>query len=159
MATFDFSGMPEILAELRKRSEETEQVAQAMLNAGAAAAVASWRETITEMKLWKSGDMRDSIAPTSKSAGLSYREITAQGKDRRGVRNGAKAFMLHYGTSRIPATYWWDKAAQRAEPLVMAEMRRVWDIYVTTGEIIATGGGGSGKARKSRRSRGDSENQ
>ena len=158
MATFDFSGMPEILAELRKRGEDTGQVAQAMLDAGAAAAVASWRETIDQMGLVRTGALRDSITVTSKSAGLSYREITAKGKDKRGVRNGAKAFMLHYGTSRIPATHWWDKAYDNAEPLVMAAMRRVWDIYEETGEIITTGGG-SGKARKSRRSRGASDNQ
>lgn len=144
MATFDFSGMPEILAELRRRGEEGEAVGQAMLDAGAAAAVASWRNTITRLGLVKTGAMRDSIAPTGRG---SYREITAKGKDQKGVRNGQKAFVLHYGTSRITATYWWDEAYHEAEPLVNAAMRRVWDIYVQTGEIITTGGAGGQKKR------------
>ena len=148
MATFDFSGMPEILAELRKRGEEGEAVGQAMLNAGAAAAVASWRETITRLGLVKTGALRDSIAPTERRG--SYREITAKGKDAHGVRNGQKAFVLHYGTSRIRASYWWDTAHREAEPLVFAAMRRVWDTYVLTGEIIATGGAG-GKRKRGRK--------
>lgn len=144
MAVFDFSGMPEILRELRKRGEEGEAVGQAMLDAGAAAAVTSWQSTIDRLGLVKTGAMRDSIAPTGRG---SYREITAKGKDKNGVRNGAKAFMLHYGTSRIQATYWWDEAYHEAEPLVNAAMRRVWDIYNQTGEIITTGGAG-GKTRR-----------
>lgn len=145
MATFDFSGMPEILAELRKRGEEGEAVGQAMLDAGAAAAVESWRKTIDRLGLVDTGALRDSIAPTEHRG--SYREITAKGKDAHGVRNGQKAFVLHYGTSRIRASYWWDTAYSEAEPLVFAAMRRVWDIYVQTGEIIATGGAGGEKKR------------
>lgn len=148
MATFDFSGMPEILAELRKRGEEGERVGQAMLDAGAAAAVASWQRTIDRLGLVNTGDLRDSIAPTDYRG--SYREITAKGKDRRGVRNGQKAFVLHYGTSRIRATYWWDTAYHEAEPQVNAAMRRVWDIYVQTGEIITTGRAG-GKRKRGRK--------
>ena len=148
MATFDFSGMPEILAELRKRGEEGEAVGQAMLDAGAATAVASWKNTITRLGLVKTGAMRDSIAATDYRG--SYREITAKGKDRNGVRNGAKAFMIHYGTSRITGNHWWDEAYHEAEPLVNAAMRRVWDIYNETGEIITTGGAG-GKTRRSRK--------
>ena len=139
MASLDISGIPEVLAEMRKLGEDTGPVAQAMLDAGAAVAVESWKETCTRFGLVKTGAMRDSIGVTTKSAGMLYREITAIGKDARGVRNGAKAFMLHYGTSRFTATYWWDRAEQEAEPKVNAAMKAVWDHYRQTGEINSGG--------------------
>ena len=132
MATIDFSGIPEILAELRRRGEGAEDVAQAMLNAGAAAAIDSWRKTVDRLGLVKTGAMRESIGVTKASRRSRYREITANGKDKRGVRNAEKAFILHYGTSRIEPTYWWDTAEQEAEPLVMAAMKSVWEKWIAS---------------------------
>ena len=127
MATIDLSGFPEVVAELRRRGEGAEDVAQAMLDAGAAAAIDSWRRTIDRLGLIKTGAMRESIGVTKASRRSRYREITALGRDGHGVRNGEKAFVLHYGTSRIKPTYWWDTAWEEAEPLATAAMRSVWE--------------------------------
>ena len=134
MARIDFSGIPEVLADLRRRQEAAGPVAAAILDAGAAAAVSSWRETITRLGMVKTGAMRDSISAKAGKDEMS-REITAKGKDEKGVRNGQKAFILHYGTSRITASYWWTTAEQEAEPKVTAAMKRIWDTYNATGSI------------------------
>lgn len=147
MAKIDFTGAPELLAELRRRGETAGPVAAAMLDAGAGAAVASWKETITRLGLVKTGAMRDSITAKPGKGGEMSREITAAGRDAKGVRNGEKAFILHYGTSRIRASYWWSMAEQDADPKVIAAMRAIWDAWNASGEIPQGGSAGVYVAR------------
>lgn len=156
MARIDLTGFEAALAEMRKRGEQSDAVAQAILDTGAAAAVESWRETITRLGLVKTGAMRDSIAATAPKTdgGILYREITAKGTDEKGVRNGEKAFILHYGTSRIKRSYWWDTAEQDAAPKVTAAMAAAWKTYTETGNVPAVAAGvfkstsGRGRSRR-----------
>ena len=135
MARIDISGFEAALADMRRRGEASGPVARAILDAGAAAAVESWKETISRLGLVKTGDMRDSIAATdvkTDGSGVLYREVTAKGVDRHGVRNGEKAFILHYGTSRIKASYWWDTAEKDAAPRVADAMTAAWEEHTQT---------------------------
>lgn len=155
MARIDLSGFEGALAEMRRRGEQSGPVAMAILDAGAAAAVESWRETITRLGLVKTGAMRDSIAATAPKSGdgILSREITAKGTDTKGTRNGAKAFMLHYGKSTAKGNHWWDTAEKDAEPRVTAAMAAAWNTYTQTGEVPAAAAGGSKSAGGRRRSR------
>lgn len=156
MARIDLTGFEAALAEMRKRGEQSGPVAQAILDAGAAAAVESWRETITRLGLVKTGAMRDSIAATAPktTGGILYREITAKGTDRNGTRNGAKAFILHYGKSTAKGNHWWDTAESDAAPKVTAAMTAAWNTYKETGNVPAVAAGvfkstsGRGRTRR-----------
>lgn len=57
---------------------------------------------------------------------IRYIDIYPQGKDRHGVRNAEKAFILHYGTKRIAATHWVDDADRLCDTTVIAAMRAVF---------------------------------
>ena len=67
--------------------------------------------------------------------GVKYIDIYPQGKDRKGVRNAEKAFLLHYGTSKIKPTRWVDEAESRGEAYALPAMERVWNQYLETGAV------------------------
>lgn len=54
-------------------------------------------------------------------------DIYPQGKDRKGVRNAEKAFILHYGTSKIAATHWVTDADRICDTTVVPAMQREFD--------------------------------
>ena len=54
-------------------------------------------------------------------------EIYPNGKDKHGVRNAEKGFVLNYGRSNMPARPWFTAANEKAADDVVSEMRRVWE--------------------------------
>lgn len=129
MAKFDTSGIDDIVKQMAELGELAGDVADEMLIAGAKEVTEGWKEAAEQYGLKDTGDMIKSIGPTRVKTvgGLRAIEVYPQGKDRKGVRNAEKAFLLHYGTSSIPAKRWVDKADQiSAEPAEKA-MREVWD--------------------------------
>ena len=54
-------------------------------------------------------------------------EVYPDGKDRHGVRNATKGFVLQYGRKNMPARPWFTAANTKAADAVNAEMRRVWE--------------------------------
>lgn len=155
MARLDSSGFEAALAEMRKRGEQSGAVARAILSTGAASAVGSWPETITRLGLVDTGALRDSIAASAvkDNGGTLSRDITAKGTDGKGVRNREKAFILHYGTSRIKGSYWWDTAERDAEPKVAAAMTAAWNEYTQTGNVPASAAEGVFKSTSGGRKR------
>ena len=68
---------------------------------------------------------------TPKDAGsIRSIDIYPQGKDKRGIRNPEKAFILHYGTKKIKGSRWVDDADRYSEETVVPAMIRVWDNYL-----------------------------
>lgn len=130
MARFDASGLDDIVKQMAELGELAGEVADEMLLAGAAEVAEGWRQAAEQYGLKDTGDMINSIGhprQASTSAGLRSIDVYPQGKDRKGVRNAEKAFLLHYGTSSIKATRWVDRAEQiGAEPAEKA-MREVWE--------------------------------
>ncbi|NLW24754.1 MAG: hypothetical protein GXY91_05875, partial [Clostridia bacterium] len=57
-------------------------------------------------------------------------DIYPQGKDRKGVRNAEKAFVLHYGTSKLPASHWVDDADEMAGPMVEERLTKMFDEWL-----------------------------
>ena len=74
--------------------------------------------------------------PTAASDSLAI-DIYPQGKNTGGVRNAEVAFVLHYGTSKMPGSRWVDDADSKSGPRVTAAMTRIWDTYLETGTVPA----------------------
>lgn len=121
-------GADEFLRDLQKLGAEMPQVTKRMLQAGGEEMANGWRMEIQDRGFVDSGEMLAAVAvKTRTDKGSQRAEITALGTDKRGVRNGAKAFMLHYGTSRIQATHWIDQAEEKGMPAASAAMGAVLD--------------------------------
>ena len=133
MARFEMKGLDELVRAMQAKGQESGEVAQRMLMAGAEAVRAAWQHAAEAHDLRDTGAMIASIgyARAPKKAGdiLSI-DIYPQGTDGKGVRNATKAFVLHYGTSRIPATRWVDDADAESGETVMPAMQAVWDAFI-----------------------------
>lgn len=153
MARFDTQGLDELLADMKKQGELVGEVADKMLMAGAEEVKNAWRASAERNQLRDSGDMIESIGfpRKPKTAGdVRTIDIYPQGRDRKGVRNAEKAFILNYGTAGsnslnaqrkrkkqdkrkgpgIPATHWVDDADKASGEPVMAAMERIWDEHL-----------------------------
>lgn len=136
MARFVTEGIDEIIQELIRIGEDTGPVAEEMLMEGAAEVRECWRKSAEAHKHRDTGDMIEAIGYPKKPrtvAGIRRIDIYPQGKDRKGVRNAAKAFVLHYGTSKMPGSHWVDYADDLSGPRVEAAMKRVYDKFIKRG--------------------------
>ena len=134
MARFTIRGLDETLAQMRRLGEDTGATAARMLQAGAEQVKIAWQRAADEHGLRDTGDMINSIGygnPTSSGGTLSV-DIYPRGKDRKGVSNAQKAFILHYGSSRIDATRWVDDANRYAEETALAAMIEVWQSFLAS---------------------------
>lgn len=133
MARFDTSGIDGILQEMDAAGELVGPVADGMLMAGAEVVAEEWRRAAKEAGLVDTGDMLASIGypRAPKTAGdVRSIDIYPQGKDGRGIRNAEKAFVNHYGTSRLKATRFIDAADARSGPRVQAAFEDIWDKHM-----------------------------
>lgn len=132
MARFDFTGLDEVLASMKRHGELTGPVADKMIEAGAEIVKESWRESATKHGHLDTHDMINSIGynPTKRSGNVRSVDIFPQGKDRKGVRNAEKAFILHYGSSSIKGSHWVDEAEDIAEERVVQTFERIWDEHL-----------------------------
>lgn len=100
-----------------------------MLKAGGQVLVKAQKEEIQRMGLVDTGDMLNSVKATApkEKDGVMCVEVYPAGKDRKGVDNAKKGFVLNYGTSKIRARPWHDVADKRAAGDVVDAMRQVWE--------------------------------
>jgi len=155
MARFDTSGLDDLIRDMNAMGESTGELAEEMLFAGADVVKESWRYAAAMHDLKDTGDMIESIGyprqPTRAGDVISL-DIYPQGKDRKGVRNAEKAFILHYGTSSaasikrgerrawrkgkkyknpgIPATHWVDDADDIAGDRVLPRLLAIFDRWL-----------------------------
>ncbi len=148
MARFDVSGLDELLADMKRQGELAGQVADKMLMAAAEEVKEAWRDEAKRRDFHDVGDMIESIGFAGKpktAKDIRIIEIYPQGKDKKGVRNAEKAFVLHYGRKGsgkkrrkgkkfsgpgIPVTHWVDSAEEKAGPRTLAVMERIWDEHL-----------------------------
>ena len=133
MARFDVSGLDETIEEMKRLSQMTGQTADAMLMAGAEEVRKAWRQSAEEHRHRDTGDMIASIGFSRKPKEIgSIRtiDIYPQGKDKRNIRNAEKAFILHYGTTKIRGSRWVDDADKISEQTVVPAMIRVWEQFL-----------------------------
>ena len=141
MAGFDTSGLDGLISEMQRLGEDTGPVAVAMVNAAVEEIRDAWKASAEKHGLRDTGDMINSIGfpqPVQKLANSVFRDVYPLGKDRKGVRNAEKAFVLHYGSSRIKPTYWVDDAEDSCAEAVQERLEGIWGTYLETGEVPGT---------------------
>lgn len=137
MARFDTSGIDDLIKEIDRLGDAGKEVGDEMLLAGAEEVKLSWQISAGMHGHKDTGDMVGSIGFPLKPkdvGGIRYIDIYPQGKDRKGVRNAEKAFILHYGSSSIPSSHWVDDADEEAGPRVQDAMEKVYDKFLNGGK-------------------------
>ena len=133
MARFNVSGLDETIEEMKRIGQMTGRTADAMLMAGAEEVRKAWRQSAEEHRHRDTGDMIASIGFSRKPKEIgSIRsiDIYPQGKDKRNIRNAEKAFILHYGTTKIRGSRWVDDADKISEQTVVPAMIRAWEQFL-----------------------------
>lgn len=131
MAKFNVVGLDDVQKAMLRRDKATMEAVPEMLKAGGAVMQKAQSDEITATFKSKrsTGDMAKSIVVSKvkeKDGGKSV-EVYPDGKDRHGVRNATKAFVLQYGRKNMPARPWFTAANTKAADDVTSEMRRVWE--------------------------------
>lgn len=138
MARLNVTGLDEVINDMARMQQMTGKVADAMILTGAAVLREKWQESAQEHGHVDTWAMHDSIYfPKEPKTinGMRMLDVYPQGKDEKGVRNAEKAFILHYGSSRIDASYWVDYADKIADQPAGMAMIRIWDEFIETGKI------------------------
>lgn len=137
MARMSTKGLNELAEDIKKIGEfDNEDLIDKMLDAGAEKTVEEWKTEIETQKHVKTGDMRDSVGVSKKTKKGSKREIYPQGKDRKGVRNAEKAYILNYGKSTKKGTRFVDNINTKAEVTSYIAMQDVFNDYLKSKGLI-----------------------
>ena len=135
------SGLNSLIDELKDLGElDNGELTGKMLNAGAKVISDEWKKGIKRAVKRggrSTGDMVESVAPSKKierKGDVSASTIYPQGKDRKGVRNAEKAFILHYGKSGQAGTRFVDDVEAAAEDAATEAMEQIFDEYKTGGK-------------------------
>lgn len=149
MARFNTSGLDNLIRDMQRMGQDSGAIAEAMVNAAVIEIRNAWRESAEAHELRDTGAMIESIGfpnPVQDIGGTLYRDVYPQGTDAKGTRNAEKAFILNYGTSRIPATYWVDEADEKSGPKVQTRLEQMWGEFLETGRVpaVADAGGSTG---------------
>ena len=139
MAQFSTDGIDSIAEEMAWMGEAAGETADQMLLAGAEEVKRAWQETAEAHGYHDSGDMIESIkadkAPKSDADGVRKIDVYPRGQDhkKKPVRNAEKAYLLHYGTSRIRGSHWIEEAEQKALPTEQQVFGDIWDRHLKGG--------------------------
>ena len=128
MARMEFSGVEEVMNQLFAESERLERKATEMLGEAGQVVVKAWQDAIEDHGHVDTGDMKNSVrASAVKKSGEAYTSsIYPHGRDRKKQSNAEKAFVLHYGTSRIRGDHFVDDAEERASEAAERAMEEIW---------------------------------
>lgn len=129
MARMQFSGTQEIMDALFAESEKLEKRATEMLGEAGQVVVKAWQDAIEDHGHVDTGDMKNSVrASAVKKNGEAYTSsIYPHGRDRKRQSNAEKAFVLHYGTSKITGDHFVDDAEERAGEAAERAMEEIWN--------------------------------
>ena len=121
MASLDITGMDDLLKKLEKLSNrgQVEEIARKAVDAAEPLNEAAMRSAVASVEHgpYSTGSVSGSISSTAakvNSYGV-FAVARPTGRDAKGERNAAKAAYLQYGTSRLPARPWREKAVHSAE--------------------------------------------
>ena len=136
MARMEFSGTQEMMDALFAESERLERKATEMLGEAGKVVTQAWQDAIAKAghappgKSGRAtGDLIKSVrASAVKKNGEAYvSSIYPHGRDRKRQSNAEKAFVLHYGTSRIKGDHFVDDAEERASEAAEQIMEEIWN--------------------------------
>lgn len=118
-----------IRRQLKGHEEKLDEITDKMLLAGADAAVAAQKASAQRHGHINTGDMLKSIKPTKikKKDGEKSIEIYPHGKDRKGVSNAQKAFVLNYGRSNRAGSRWVEEATEQCSEPAQEAMAAVME--------------------------------
>lgn len=125
MAEIGTSGLANLIKELEDLGADIDEISDEMLEAGGEAMKKAWTEEIKAKGHVDTGDMLKSVkAKVNKSKKTA--EIYPQGKDKKGVRNALKAFVLHYGTSNIAGDRFVDEVESKGSDAAVDAMYEIY---------------------------------
>jgi HK97 gp10 family phage protein len=133
VARFETTGLDELIKAMGALGELEGEIADEMLLAGAEVVKQEWKNAAEQAGHRDTGAMISSINYSKKVKevkDVKTVDIYPQGKDKKGVRNAEKAFILHYGTSKVPGSRFVDVADARSEKAVETVMTKKWDEYL-----------------------------
>lgn len=131
MAKFTVTGLDDVQEAMLRRDKATMEAVPEMLKAGGEVIKNAFQAETKQLNSTGrgTGDLTASIkvSAVKERNGGKYVDIAPTGKDRHGVRNAEKGFVLNYGRSNMPARPWFTAANEKAADEATAEMRRVWE--------------------------------
>ncbi len=145
MVRFRTEGLEELIADMDRMGQTFGPLAESILVAGAEEIKQAWKQAAIIHRLKSTGEMIDSIWYSKKPKNLYgilsieiyprgfSRETITKGKRytrKKMVRNAEKAFVLHYGSSRLPPTHWVDTADNIAGPRVEKVALEKYDAWL-----------------------------
>ena len=136
MAKMRIEGMDEVIEDMIRVGQQTGPVADKMLLAGAEEVKKAWKRSIEKHGLINYSDMLKSVGYPRKPKTVNdvkTIDVYPQGKDRDGVRNAEKAFVLHYGRSNMDPTYFVDEANREGEEAAEKVMTEIWNDFIEKG--------------------------
>lgn len=138
------TGIDEVIKQMGRMQQLTGETAEAMLKAGGNVFQREWITQAHRKKHVRKKDMVQSVGYSKakdKGRGLQV-DIYPQGKDRKGVRNSVKAFVLHHGRKPlangkdgITADEWVDDVVKNATDDSNTAMANVWGEFIATGNV------------------------
>lgn len=137
MASFEMTGMDELVDLFEKMPQAVERAVPEMLKAGAKILEDEQKQAAREMGIEDSGGLIKSIKPTKikKDGSETYIEVYPQGKakhgnDRKGVRSNVRhatiGFVEEYGTTRKQARPFLSVATARAENKIAEKQEEIF---------------------------------
>lgn len=135
MARFEVKGTDDLANALESMGGKTGDMARTMISYGAMKLLESWKNTIEQKDHIKSKDMIRSVkAEKIKDEGgaLSV-EVYPQGKDKKGVRNAEKAFLLHYGWGSHTGDHFVDEVEKEGGEKAVEAMEKAMDRFIKMG--------------------------
>ena len=131
MAKFTVTGLDDVQEAMLRRDKATMEAVPEMLKAGGEVIKNAFQAETKKLNSTGrgTGDLTASIkvSAVKERNGGKYVDIAPTGKDRHGVRNAEKGFVLNYGRSNMPARPWFTRSHQKATPEVQAAMRQAWE--------------------------------
>lgn len=114
MAKVTSSGLNELVNNLSSFAEDFTEMEDEILTEAGEIFTEEWKDGIKRFGHIDTGDMQDSVKAKRSKKDTSV-EIYPQGKDKKGVRNAMKAFILHYGSSTIKGDRFVDDVEEKGE--------------------------------------------
>lgn len=127
MAKLDTSGLNELVNNLSSFAEDFTDMKEDMLSAAGEILVDEWKDGIKRFDHVDTGDMLESVK-AKRLKNEDGVEVFPQGKDKKGVRNAQKAFVLHYGWSNYEGDRFVDDIEDKAEEKATEAAEEIyWD--------------------------------
>lgn len=131
----DIEGLDSIIDDLKAIEEDTEAIAEEMLEAAGSVMEEEWKAKIRGYGFMDTKSMMDNVQSTI-SKKQRYVDTYPRKKDKKGTSNATKAFVLHHGRGKggskgaIHATYFVNDIQEQGGIKAQVAMRNVLDKHL-----------------------------